>query len=557
MRLLSEGTARKRFKHLVKTYAQSNTVNRIAFTDYLLLSDSISKADRYGEARSAPTHPGELLDRLFTHLQLVMCIVATKHLDQFKVKSSKQLKDIDHNYRYKVSRLLTPEFSFYTPRALESDEFQCLQQKLLNHAKTLPVNVHCLLSSFAVNYADKLHNVCLYIICGPEASFHVFHKAHGIPYDERYEDERIPFAQVAKGHEREVGLSSAFIAMTSGTLISNLSVFPVRVYDQWYWQCIEICFDHKRNHAGNLLKHFILTSQANMPQKVSHVLTSNVIGIQAAEIVSFEQIRHVDPQYSDTAYNLTLPVSTCSSPVFGPTVSLYRLDEVSVDTPTPLELEMQQAQVMNLAKRYGLNINQTFVDLHLSYFLAENHWEAVNLLLHYATYVSPANFAILRKNSSLVDFRHLDSLTQGQTLALRPNRFSGDLRLEGIRRLIQSRQSHRRETMASLKEPFLQETDIWHQYATIILQSFKPQVPDLNRLANNVQHLESRHVDVLARHAASITSDKGLASIAKQAYQLSEDGCQALFSQRRRFFSTDNGASVALVTQMARFYCGS
>lgn len=131
-------------------------------------------------------HPAQMkrsrITRLLKTIKLLFSI--TEHHHETTLRDERWQDDIDHH----ITRLITPEFSFYTNHQPLSDaQFLFILGKLETYAENLHPNIHFVLSSFAVlSKNNTLLNITLHIQCGLRPLIRPIIKKERSPVDKRY-----------------------------------------------------------------------------------------------------------------------------------------------------------------------------------------------------------------------------------------------------------------------------------------------------------------------------------------------------------------------------------
>lgn len=434
--------ARKHFSYFLKASKRQQHAAKIGFTDYLVLPDNDDGRARHlndGEAKCAYQLAETSLARLILHIKTLMQIVAdahtikqqqalaaylqksqqhqshrpmlTWHTEHTNTNDSSQnidWRDCLPTLRYNVSRLLTHEFSFYTQQPLSAENFVTLLTDIETYARLLPENVHCLLSSFAVNFNERLHNVSIYVVCGRDVTCHVFHKASEAKEDFHYASLPNTFHQITD--EVFTNQAAAFVATGSNEITSSQSVFPITVYDITYLQCIDVCLDYHEKHSYRLINTATTHPQSlPVPAYVSHIVSSNILEVTRGTIIHSKQIHQADPYFSRYNYRLdgVEPHLNLDFPHFGHRQKIYKLPTVNAQHPVQnLREQIETHRDESTAIQFSLTINQTFVNQHLAMFLSQHAWPEVNALLTKASYVNTETRQKLQQSLLHIDACH-------------------------------------------------------------------------------------------------------------------------------------------------------
>ncbi len=223
-----------------------------------------------------------------------------------------------------ITRLSTNEFSLYTEKPLDFEEFKALQEKIAHFASKCPENVHLVLSSFAVKTEDEKHlmNVVSYVECGKDPKMHLIVKNHcsvGDPlysimakqengqakkrelYNVMKEDPQDQFYQLNKHNMiREDKLPKQITISGKEVDCSFNNVLRCKTKGgAEFLSCVDICLDHQKGVAKQNLEKLIDAvdmKNETIPTKCSHLVTSSTIEKHDENKVG--QITHVDPKKS-------------------------------------------------------------------------------------------------------------------------------------------------------------------------------------------------------------------------------------------------------------------
>lgn len=294
----------------------------IFISDVVMLPEN-----KKGEFKNKNSSMESVTDRLCEHLDQIIKIVEIIHLEKnFENTNSEDGKisySFKENRENQVTRLLTPEFSFYTYGApLSSDEFQKILDHLLKVSRTLPNNLELFFSSFAVeneilsrDNADSVpvfNNVVVYVRKGKVRAFSK-NKRHALDpgfldsvtnkpylygaYDEgRDQDYHLPLLQTVETKRMKAQKYEA--ATYKNPLFNYCGVVPSKtVFGGKYIQVGEICFDHSFGYGEDIWKKYRQTRNYKLiPDALSHFITSDSIKPQPEFFLS-AQIAHADTNY--------------------------------------------------------------------------------------------------------------------------------------------------------------------------------------------------------------------------------------------------------------------
>jgi len=273
-----------------------------------------------------------LIDRLFQSIEQMVTETAKIHLGE----NFDQDKNIKPDKQNEITRALTNEFFFYTKRPLTIAEFELLQQKLYALAETQPENLHLILGSFSVLTPDnKIMNVTPFIQCGKNPIVNFTVKNHPSSIDPSYNDvvtdvdpnKYIKFPSVSV----QDNISDCFISLNNQRYnFSFENTFECKSMDDEsaYHCCIDVCLDHKEgvakdnllakinNESENLLLN-VKNKKNILPSLCSHIVISNSINITNMNVMSYENVVHVDPFYTKDNINKEDLHDTYDNPTFG------------------------------------------------------------------------------------------------------------------------------------------------------------------------------------------------------------------------------------------------
>ncbi len=173
----------------LKSKLDKNSHSSIKSRDVMVLQANEGGLRFSGEIHEMSEEPTKyILERMIQHIKNMAEIAIKHHIaDNFKMVDNQAVMrpEAENN----ITRLIFTEFSFYpsTERGpLTELEFKELMEQLVEFAKTLPPNLHLVLSSFPVVEAKgNVHNVASYIQCnGKSADPIITNFAKAVPSDE-------------------------------------------------------------------------------------------------------------------------------------------------------------------------------------------------------------------------------------------------------------------------------------------------------------------------------------------------------------------------------------
>ncbi len=207
--------------------------------------------------------------------------------------------NIDPNY---ITRLSTNEFFFYTKEPLTLKEFEELQNKIAEKAKTMAPGVQLILGSFGVKTDDgKVMNVTPHITCGSSPNVQLIVKNRTSSIDVRY---KIPNGQ---GHSLTLPVldkkspSKPMPKIKINGIVNEFTFNNIvqckTPGDTPFLTAIDVCLDHAYGDAKQNYDALAKKDPRLLEQPVSHVVVSNTIAIEPDNCLS-PGVMHVDPRYS-------------------------------------------------------------------------------------------------------------------------------------------------------------------------------------------------------------------------------------------------------------------
>lgn len=273
--------------------------------------------------------------RLFTLIENLIGLVSQKH--------GKQSLN-NENY---ITRLVTNEFLFYTKTPLSILEFELLQQKVFDLAKKQSENVHCVLSSFAVQTPDnKVMDVVVYLQCGEKPCFNFIVKNNSSDVDPVY----VLYEENDSGRKKLKNVDINHTQLADYSLLINEIRYPfsyqniVECKTQGnvpFWTGVDICLDYAEGVALNNVRlrlHEVhsdyIKEKSNqlLPDFFSHIVSSHVIELKAKK--SIGTVTHADPIFSiqnckkEVEQSKAFPLETAfGSPLVGIEISPMALEQ--------------------------------------------------------------------------------------------------------------------------------------------------------------------------------------------------------------------------------------
>lgn len=225
----------------------------------------------------------------------------------------------------RITRLSTNEFFFYTKAPLTIKEFEQIQNKIAEKAKTISSGVQLILGSFAVKTdAGEVMNVVPHIVCGNPPHVHLIVKNHTSSIDVRYKESdgfgNLDTLPVLDSETYNPSLSMPQIIIDGKSIHFTFNnIVPCKTTGgSPFLTVVDICLDHhyglgKKNYNALLEKKPQLSTQP-----VSHVIVSNWIALSKKNCIG-TAVMHVDPRFSPLAckQKITQHRSASSKKEFG------------------------------------------------------------------------------------------------------------------------------------------------------------------------------------------------------------------------------------------------
>ncbi|MDF1796165.1 MAG: hypothetical protein P1U63_06465 [Coxiellaceae bacterium] len=279
-----------------------------------------------------------------------------------------------------VTRLSTPEFSFYTDHPLSHLQFIDIMGSIRQDAKLSPVNIHLLLSSFAVMIDKELCNITLYVSSGPEANLYQILKNRPSHADPSYARHVHLFQEPVDAHALGYIMSGS-----ESPLILNNHIIQVPVHNQMLQVSVSICLDHAYHHAANVLwRHFSAPHSGTIYSPgIDQVLASNYIAAESGYKVSSSFI-HVDPfaSHYSPSFRFDKALDCIEDSDFGKGYRIYDQMTHNMGALTSaLEYTRRQANIHTIAHSLGVSIDFESIVFHIEKTLhAGNTEKAISLL---------------------------------------------------------------------------------------------------------------------------------------------------------------------------------
>lgn len=384
----NEQAERVKFAREQQLIAKLAKENNKYYQQHILINDiNLVDNDKYfGElnGKRQTHHRRSDLYRLKKHIRQLIFHVREVHLKN-NFNSDMTLR---HDCRYRITRLCTSEFAFYTEKPLSINDFQSLIQHLEKLAYKNPENLHLMLSTFAVNLDGRIMNVCIYVQCGISGSLSVFAKARPSKIDPDYNQPLYSQHDVAKSDTTP--FVSPYRLEANGLVISHNNIVTIRVHDMVFTQVIDICLDYRNAHGRRVLEQTLLGESEILVSPLSnHVITSAGIDYNSRLNVS-NSYRYIDKH--DAMEGLSLQdgryYQKIITPVFGSLCYFQVSQSQVIDFLQPgLDILRREHNRKFLKRRYGLVIDDAFVARHFTFFRDQARRErktnmSIDFLLH-------------------------------------------------------------------------------------------------------------------------------------------------------------------------------
>lgn len=242
------------------------------------------------------------LERLKAHIGIIFNLANQDHRANHCERiadGSYQIKQDKVNH---ITRLSTPEFSFYTKKPLTMQEYMDLYECISDSNFPLDPNVHILLSSFSVlNEQGELLNMSMFIEGGDPTNVYSFAKNTASHVDVDYGKSTKLFSQVQDNESTTPSYVPTTIATQQGNPTYTGSVFELKTAGgACFTQTIDVCKDHFYGYSKRQMEQRIMGNAREdevIPHQIEQCVTSNYIELIRPNILS-DRITHVDPFFS-------------------------------------------------------------------------------------------------------------------------------------------------------------------------------------------------------------------------------------------------------------------
>lgn len=224
-----------------------------------------------------------------------------------EAKNAHEANNLKYNDPDHITRMSTNEFFFYTKEPLTLKEFEELQNKIAEKAKTMPEGVQLILGSFGVKTDDgKVMNVVPHISCGNPPDFHLIVKSNTSAVDVRYKEpdgiggmDTLPMLD-SRTHKSSMPMPQITIDGKVKDFSFN-NIVPCKTPGgTQFLTAIDICLDHS---YGVAKKNYLELAKKNpeiLELPISHVVVSNWIRVDKTKCLG-SAVMHVDPVCSPQA----------------------------------------------------------------------------------------------------------------------------------------------------------------------------------------------------------------------------------------------------------------
>lgn len=297
------------------TQINPNIDNPIHFQDIVIHGNTPPSPT--GEFGSYTADETTQLDRLFNCIETLVTDASYEHKKANCDFPSGQLRP---DSQANVTRLITNEFTFYTSTPLSLQEFEHLQNKIAQLTSQQPVNLHLVLSSFAVRTPDnKVMNVVAHVECGQDPTFNFIVKNNPSEVDPVYEEfdsngyysclENVDIKKNDQVNHLKINLNSTEQAFSFNNVMECQAANGAK-----FINCIDICLDHNEGVGKNNLNKMLIDSaqqaaqgqaEKQIPLQCSHIVTSNWTYLSPTNAISL--ITHADPVLSKTTPKADVP----------------------------------------------------------------------------------------------------------------------------------------------------------------------------------------------------------------------------------------------------------
>lgn len=180
----------------------------------------------------------------------------------------------------RITRLITDEFSFYPKNPLTVEQYTVLLAAIDKIAKTLPANIHLILSSFpVVDNQNQLHNIIVHVASGTEPVLHHHSKAKASRVDVTYGHKKLATANISTISPQMVQINlEQELRFSYGTIAVNTTAAGTQLITN-----VEICKEHQLRTGIVCLEKEINRAQLAceiIPLQYSHVLSSRTIDVE-------------------------------------------------------------------------------------------------------------------------------------------------------------------------------------------------------------------------------------------------------------------------------------
>lgn len=226
-----------------------------------------------------------IINRMLNQIKILSETAKTKHLKTNFDNKGKMLPDKKND----ITRLLTPEFSFYPAEKqgpLTIASFNKLLVAIQKHLADYPPNLHLLLSSFPVaDNNGNFYNVAVHIQCGSPPKFTLIPKINLSPIDFVYPNKKFQ-GMSAFPVDIANAIGKDILSLTCDRTVSSITEGGAH-----FTTVMDICLDLRKHEGKNALRRrFSLEMETGkitlFSKKVSHVVTSATINAEATDALT-------------------------------------------------------------------------------------------------------------------------------------------------------------------------------------------------------------------------------------------------------------------------------
>ncbi|EKD72582.1 MAG: hypothetical protein ACD_45C00633G0009 [uncultured bacterium] len=250
-------------------------------------TDPIEKGE-FGMNHFVQESENQVIARIFLQIQdLIKRAVQLHHQDNFDTENNKMKPECKNN----ITRLTTNEFFFYPCKnrgPLTNEGFSELIGQIESYAAELPDNLHLAFGTFPVkNQQKEVHNIALYIQCGPTPQINATTKAFPAKIDIIYPDTTTIFYN---GYTAAEKFSSEITNLKNLIIACALNHLPPQTILRNVEKLLKFCRQNLSfNHTEMEQKQFSQLTQA-LIEKLQTISSS----LSAQKRAPYQVIKMVD-----------------------------------------------------------------------------------------------------------------------------------------------------------------------------------------------------------------------------------------------------------------------